>query len=237
LESLEPPFAGNHRAVRMLLIYRGLAKDDDAGKLPSIATPVKPGERYAPAAQLAKLLVKTGDLPAGVVLESIWEGRLVEGVKRFQQRPIVVNIPEFELRALNDQYRTELAMKVVVGGAYGHQTPVFEAEMTHLIFRPYWDVPPSILHRELLPKLRKTPAFLAKNHYEVVSPESGAIFREPTATVFAGLESGEYRVRQKPGPDNALGGVKFVFPNPHNVLRHGLYETCRNGHASEYGMR
>jgi L,D-transpeptidase YcbB len=266
LESLEPPFAGYHRTVGMLLIYRKLAKDDEGEKFPSIAAPIKPGERYAPAAQLAKLLVRTGDLPAGVVFESTWEGGLVDGVKRFQQRhglepdgvpgpatmaelnvplsrrvrqleltlerwrwvphsfprpPIVVNIPEFELRALDDQYRTELAMKVVVGGAYGHQTPVFEAEMTHLIFRPYWDVPPSILHRELLPKLRKAPAFLAKNHYEVVSPESGAIFREPTGAVLAGLESNEYRVRQKPGPDNALGGVKFIFPNPHNVYLHG----------------
>jgi murein L,D-transpeptidase YcbB/YkuD len=62
----------------------------------------------------------------------------------FARPPIIVNIPEFELRVLDDSGRAALQMKVVVGKAFGHQTPVFSAEMTYLIFRPYWDVPDSI---------------------------------------------------------------------------------------------
>ena len=65
---------------------------------------------------------------------------------------IVVNIPEFRLRAYNHSYQTELEMKVVVGGAWRHQTPAFLNHMTHVIFRPYWNVPSSIQRDELLPK-------------------------------------------------------------------------------------
>ena len=67
----------------------------------------------------------------------------------FPRPPIVVNIPEFRLRAYDEQYRPELEMKVVVGKAYRHKTPVFSNEMTHVIFRPYWEVPLSIQRAEL----------------------------------------------------------------------------------------
>jgi murein L,D-transpeptidase YcbB/YkuD len=76
--------------------------------------------------------------------------------------------------------------------------------MTYLIFRPYWDVPESIARKELLPKAAADPEYFVKNHYETV----------PTT-------SGGSRVRQAPGSDNALGGVKFLFPNEYNVYLHG----------------
>jgi murein L,D-transpeptidase YcbB/YkuD len=90
----------------------------------------------------------------------------------FPRPPIVVNIPEFELRALDDSYATELEMKVVVGKSYDHQTPVFAADMKSVTFRPYWNVPLSIQRAELMPKLDKDAAYLAKNRYEVVTPKS-----------------------------------------------------------------
>lgn len=140
----------------------------------------------------------------------------------FSRPPVMVNIPEFRLRAFNDRYEAELEMKVVVGGAYRRQTPVFTDEMTHVIFRPYWNVPISIQRAELVPKIAKDGSYLAKNDYQIVDPRqrvvaSGAV----TPELLAQLRSGKLEIRQIPGPKNALGFVKFVFPNQYNVYLHG----------------
>ena len=140
----------------------------------------------------------------------------------FPRPPIVVNIPEFELRALDASYQTELEMKVVVGKAYHHQTPVFAANMKQVIFRPYWNVPVSIQRAELVPKLDRDPSYLMKNGYEVVTPQdkvvTNGIVDQPTLTQ---LRSGNLRIRQTPGPENALGLVAFMFPNEYDVYLHG----------------
>jgi murein L,D-transpeptidase YcbB/YkuD len=145
----------------------------------------------------------------------------------FPRPPVVVNIPEFRLRAFDESYRTELQMKVVVGQAYhGHQTPVFSANMTQVIFRPYWNVPLSIQLAELVPKLEKDAAYLAKNRYEVVTLQdtfvsNGVVDKDTLAR----LRSGELRIRQIPGPDNALGLVAFMFPNEYAVYLHSTPAT------------
>src|SRR5579862_3320747 len=90
---------------------------------------------------------------------------------QFSRPPVVVNIPEFRLRGLNETYGTEIEMKVVVGKAYRHQTPVFSSDMKFIIFRPYWNVPRSILLAEVFPKLRRDRTYLAKNGYEVVTSQ------------------------------------------------------------------
>ena len=145
----------------------------------------------------------------------------------FPRPPIVVNIPEFMLRAVSDSYRTELSMKVVVGQAYGHQTPVFAAEMKQVVFRPYWNVPLSIQLAELLPKLARDAAYLAKNRFEVVTPRGVAV---ADGVVDAGmleqLRSGKLQIRQAPGPENALGLVAFRFPNEYDVYLHGTPATA-----------
>jgi murein L,D-transpeptidase YcbB/YkuD len=139
----------------------------------------------------------------------------------FPQPPILVNIPEFKLRTLRRGAGGYLSMNVVVGKAYRTQTPVFTNEMRYVIFRPFWNVPPSIQHAELVPKTARNRSYLARNGYEVVDG-SGEVVTEGSVSdaVLSGLRSGEYSVRQKPGPKNALGLVKFIFPNTYNVYLH-----------------
>lgn len=139
----------------------------------------------------------------------------------FLQPPIVVNIPEFKLRAFGDQYKPVLTMKVVVGKAYRHRTPVFAQEMKYVIFRPYWDVPPSIQRTELVPKIEKDGGYIAKHAYELVDSRTRVVAEGATADLVQQLRSGQLAIRQKPGTNNSLGLVKFVFPNEHDVYMHG----------------
>lgn len=138
---------------------------------------------------------------------------------RFDRPPIVVNIPEFRLHTNDQQFHWALAMKVVVGRAYRHRTPVFAGELKSVIFRPYWNVPLSIQREELLPQMEKNPSYLAEHSYEIVDGDDNVVADGMEKK--DQLRSGELRIRQKPGPDNALGLVKFDFPNAYNVYMHG----------------
>ncbi len=141
------------------------------------------------------------------------------------RRLVAVNIPMFRLwawdTALDDDVPA-LAMDVIVGRAVRTQTPVFVGVMERVIFRPYWHIPPSILREEVLPAVRRDAGYLARQHMEVVRGEGddGRILPVDGAAL-AGLAAGALRVRQRPGPHNALGLVKFVFPNDASVYMHG----------------
>ncbi len=139
----------------------------------------------------------------------------------FSRPPIVVNVPEFELRAFGPSYASELEMKVIVGGAYRHKTPVFSGELKLVIFHPYWNVPLSIQRAELVPQLERDRSYLAQHDYEVVT-QQGAVVTNGTISdeLLPQLRSGKLLIRQIPGPKNALGLVKFVFPNPNDVYMH-----------------
>jgi L,D-transpeptidase YcbB len=142
---------------------------------------------------------------------------------RFPQAPIVVNIPEFRLRTMIRQPGAlPLDMRVVVGKAYQHRTPVFTDYMRYVIFRPYWEVPPSITQAELIPKISRNSNYLAAHNYIVVNGAGDVV---ADGAVLGGLRSGAYRIRQKPGPKNSLGLVKFMFPNSYNVYMHGTPAT------------
>lgn len=135
--------------------------------------------------------------------------------RSFDRPPIVVNIPEFRLRAYDDHMNVRFSMKVIVGGAYRRQTPVFENRIAAVEFRPYWNVPPSIQRNEILPAEKRNPGYLARHNFEVV--------RSP---------NGSTRIRQRPGEENALGLIKFSLPNVHNVYLHDtpkpeLFERVR----------
>ena len=139
----------------------------------------------------------------------------------FEEAPVVVNIPEFLLRANDAQREPPLRMRVVVGRAMRTQTPVLEEDMKYVVFWPYWNVPPSILRGEIVPKITKDPEYLHKNNYEVVT-YSGQLVTDGVVSedVLAQLRAGKLMVRQKPGPKNALGLIKFIFPNDQNVYLH-----------------
>jgi len=131
---------------------------------------------------------------------------------------IVVNIPEFTLRARDE--RGELAMRVVVGKAAGHKTPVFGGDIRHIVFRPYWSVPPAIQRNEIVPHVEKDSGYLARNNYEIVDDAGVSHGSSVNAGTIARLRSLQLQVRQKPGKGNALGLVKFLFPNDNNVYLH-----------------
>jgi L,D-transpeptidase YcbB len=141
----------------------------------------------------------------------------------FQQPPVLVNIPEFRLRAYSDDRRLAVSMNVVVGKAAPTQTPVFTDEIKFIVFRPYWNVPPGILRRTVIPGILKSSGYLARERFEVT--DSSGKLVSPNDDLVAGLRSGKYFVRQKPGPTNALGLIKFMFPNTYSVYLHSTPST------------
>jgi murein L,D-transpeptidase YcbB/YkuD len=134
---------------------------------------------------------------------------------------VVVNIPEFRLRAYNASGKTALEMNVIVGKAYQHETPVFEEDMQYVVFRPYWNVPSSIQRSEIVPAIRRDRDYVAKKGYEVITSK-GMVVTSGTISddVLQQLRDGKLAIRQKPGPTNALGLVKLIFPNENNVYLH-----------------
>jgi L,D-transpeptidase YcbB len=142
---------------------------------------------------------------------------------RFVQPPVVINIPEFRLHTDDEQFHWVLSMKVVVGRAYRHQTPVFASELKAVIFRPYWNVPISIQRAELLPQIDKNPSYLVTHSYEIVDRNGNTVAANDAGQ--EELRSGKLAIRQKPGPENALGLIKFDFPNAHDVYMHGTPAT------------
>jgi len=149
---------------------------------------------------------------------------------------IIVNIPAYQLWAFDDIDQTNAnitTMKVVVGKALDHQTPVLMAEMRFIDFMPYWNVPYNIFKKELLPKLRQNPSYLEKENMELV-----ATFANDSKSVsfnnasIEQLKQGNLRIRQRPGKHNALGRVKFMFPNKddvylHDTPSHSLFSRSR----------
>lgn len=139
----------------------------------------------------------------------------------YNSAPIVVNIPEFRLRAYDESFRIGLTMNVVVGKAYDHSTPVFEDKMAYVVFRPYWNVPYSIAKSEMFPKIARDPEYLTKKGFEVVNSRQQPVTAGPVSgDVLEQLRAGKLFIRQLPGPKNSLGLVKFIFPNDYSVYMH-----------------
>jgi murein L,D-transpeptidase YcbB/YkuD len=142
-----------------------------------------------------------------------------------RRRLVVVNIPMFRAWAwdtLGPSPVPAFATNVIVGKAMRTETPVFVETMDHVIFRPYWNVPRSILRDEVLPAIRRDAGYLTRQQMEVVDgagDDARSVGLGP-GTLEA-LAAGTLRVRQRPGPHNALGLVKFVFPNRDSVYMHG----------------
>jgi murein L,D-transpeptidase YcbB/YkuD len=140
----------------------------------------------------------------------------------FPQPPVVVNLPEYRVRAMNPDGTVAFYKNVIIGKAYGHKSPVFEKEIQYVVFRPYWNVTPSIQRNEVVPHIQKDPDYIAKHNFEVVTPQGEVVTdHQVSPEVLEGIRSLHLMVRQKPGDTNSLGLVKIIFPNPDNVYLHG----------------
>jgi murein L,D-transpeptidase YcbB/YkuD len=169
---------------------------------------------------------------AALAVPLSWRARQIElSLERLRwlpdltnERVIALNIPMFQLwawDAARPNGKPSFTTRAIVGRALRTETPVFVEELRQVIFRPYWNVPRSILLNEILPLARKDPSYLAKEHMEIVRGQSDeAPVLAVTDEHLALLAQGVLRLRQRPGPDNALGLVKFVFPNNDNVYLH-----------------
>jgi L,D-transpeptidase YcbB len=137
------------------------------------------------------------------------------------RRHIIVNIAAYDLEVVEEE-AVVLAMRVVVGKLY-HRTPVLSDTMRYLVLNPYWHVPASIAADELLPKVREDPSYLERFKLRVLT-SSGPETREvdPHTVDWARISPARFpfRLRQDPGPLNALGRVKFMFLNKFNVYLH-----------------
>ncbi|RTZ48282.1 murein L,D-transpeptidase [Candidimonas sp. SYP-B2681] len=137
-------------------------------------------------------------------------------------RVIVVNIPEFVLRAYDMHEGGQHAvteMRIIVGRALDTRTPVFNEDMRFIEFSPYWNVPRSITRSEIIPRLRRDPDYFQRQGFEFVSTR-GEVISGLSGESLDALQRGELRIRQRPGPTNALGDIKFIFPNDQNIFLH-----------------
>jgi murein L,D-transpeptidase YcbB/YkuD len=128
---------------------------------------------------------------------------------------LVVNIAGFQLYLIR---RGEVVWRtrVQVGRPY-RQTPIFRAEMKYLVVNPTWTVPPTIFRNDIVPEQRRNPGYLASRNIDLFDQAGAAV--DPAAVDWS-ARSLPYRLVQRPGPDNALGRIKFMFPNEHAVYLH-----------------
>ncbi len=247
LAVLDPPLPVYARLREALTHYRAIAARTDLPPIPDLPK-LRPGDSHHAVPILRAWLVVYGDLPAGTHAPADarhYDAALATAVKHFQHRHglepdgvigkatlralqvppaqrvrqielamerlrslpyrfpdrfVLINIPEFRLRGFEDaESAARVDMGVVVGStAEGTETPVLHADMRYLIFRPYWLVPRSIATKEILPKAEQDPTYLARQNMEIANG----------------------RIRQGPGPNNSLGLLKFILPNPFHVYLH-----------------
>lgn len=143
--------------------------------------------------------------------------------KNLGRKYLLVNIADFSVSVI-DAGKTVLSMPVVVGNGY-RKTPVFSASMTYLEFAPYWYVPKTILEEDKLPLIRNDPTYLERKNYEMVLWDRETIV-DPATIDWDAIDAENFPglLRQKPGPWNALGRVKFMLPNRYAVYLHDTNE-------------
>jgi murein L,D-transpeptidase YcbB/YkuD len=236
------PYAGIDVLTRLLVALGDLP----AGEAPGAGTSIYDG---ALATAVTHFQDRHGFEPDGVLgratqdalrVPLAWRVRQLElALERLRWLPqlgpgplIAVNIPMFRLwawDALTPDGVPTFETRVIVGQALDTETPVFIETLEHVIFRPYWNIPRSIVNGEILPAIAKDANYLQKHDMEIVAASRPV---PTTPDTLARLKQGGLSVRQRPGPKNSLGLVKFVFPNDENVYLHdtpaqSLFERSR----------
>lgn len=150
-------------------------------------------------------------------------------------RFILVNIANYELLVIEEK-KVVFTTRAIIGKTY-RKTPLFNGMMSYLVLNPTWTVPPTILREDVIPAVRKDISYLAKNNMEVLTFSGQVVDPSTIDWQEVNAASFPYMVRQKPGPTNALGQIKFMFPNKHNVYIHdtpskGLFEPPARAFSS-----
>jgi L,D-transpeptidase YcbB len=202
-------------SVRAFQKRHGLAPDGMIGRATRAALEVTPAQRMR---QLELALERLRWTPL-----------------RQAERMVVVNLPEFVLRAYEldagGAIRVRHEMKVIVGQALDTRTPIINEAMRRIEFQPHWNVPESIARKELVPKLKREPSAWQREGFEFVTRE-GSVDADFAPYKLDAVLAGELRIRQRPGAHNPLGGIKFVFPNRESIYLHhtpstALFERAR----------
>jgi murein L,D-transpeptidase YcbB/YkuD len=225
--------------------YLALEKQETADTIANVLKPLKLNAVDPRIVQLKQRLVLLGDLEAADSSD-LFDSSMIRGVKNFQQRMglsvdgvignkmitelnvpvskrirqvlvnmervrwmpaekdtnyILVNIPEYKMHVY-DSGHLVFDMNVIVGTA-ANSTVIFNGNLKYVVFSPYWNVPESIVRKEIMPSIKRNANYIAKNNMEIT-----------------GYSGGIPNVRQKPGPANSLGLVKFLFPNNYNIYFH-----------------
>lgn len=156
-----------------------------------------------------------------------------------QTRYILVNVPEYKLYVIENG-KTIYQTRVVVGKKK-HKTPVLTSQISELVLNPYWNVPTSITKNEIIPKLQEDPEYLLNNDMKIISRVNNKnIVVDPSFVDWESIdpENAPIRIRQDPGKKNALGRVKFMFPNNYSVYLHDTPSRslfARNDRAFSHG--
>jgi murein L,D-transpeptidase YcbB/YkuD len=142
--------------------------------------------------------------------------------KSFEDKYIFVNIPEYTMRVI-EKNNEVLTMKVIVGKTM-NSTPIFSDKLEYIVFSPFWNVPNSIIENEIKPNMLRNSNFLASQDMEIVKGEGKNLKKIPASSIdWSNVTAENFKlvIRQRPGPKNSLGLVKFLFPNEFNVYLHG----------------
>ena len=154
----------------------------------------------------------------------------------FGERYILVNIPAFELHVVDGNKRID-TLRVIVGKRY-RKTPIMSEQMTYLEFNPYWNIPRKIARKDILPQVRKDPLYLTRKGIRVFDGwDQHANELAPSNIPWESFAQNHfpYRLRQDPSSVNALGQIKFMFPNPHSIYIHDTpSKTLFNHHERAF---
>ncbi|NNC94064.1 MAG: L,D-transpeptidase family protein [Chitinophagales bacterium] len=149
------------------------------------------------------------------------------------EKHLLINIAAFELNLIENGNVTFNA-KAIVGRTY-RKTPVFSGSLSYIVLNPYWTIPSGILKNDILPEVRKNVGYLAKKNIKVIDGKGNVV--NPSSVDWQSPSAASYMFRQDPGKDNALGLVKFMFPNSYSVYIHDtpskeLFESSERAFSS-----